>query len=96
MPAYIVATLDKIENPEVFAVYQASSMAIFRQYGGKSLVNSRKIETLDGNWQPLGLGVVEFESYEPAKNFYHSPEYQNLIDQRFHSADSAVTISDCP
>jgi uncharacterized protein (DUF1330 family) len=38
--------------------------------------------------------VVEFESYEQAKKFYDSPEYQAVIKQRFDSADSAVIIAD--
>ena len=38
--------------------------------------------------------VVEFESFELAKNFYDSPEYQAVINQRFNSADSAVIVVD--
>ncbi|MCS5669186.1 MAG: DUF1330 domain-containing protein, partial [Dehalococcoidia bacterium] len=48
----------------------------------------------DGDWHPSGVVVVEFETYELAKKFYDSPEYQAVIKQRFDSADSAVIIAE--
>ena len=90
MPGYIIATLNSINDPDAFAAYQKSASASFTQF----LLNSRNVETLDGDWQPSGVVVVEFESYEQAKKFYDSPEYQAVIKQRFDSADSAVIIAD--
>ena len=94
MPGYIIATLNNINDPDAFAQYQKSASASFAQYGAKFLLNSRAVETLDGDWQPSGVVVVEFESFELAKNFYDSPEYQAVINQRFNSADSAVIVVD--
>ena len=94
MPSYIIATLNSINDPDAFAAYQKSASASFTKYGAKFLLNSRNVETLDGDWQPSGVVVVEFESYEQAKEFYDSPEYQAVIKQRFDSADSAVIIAD--
>lgn len=94
MPGYIIATLNSIHDSYAFAEYQKSASASFNKYGAKFLVNSRNVEPLDGNWQPSGVVVVEFESYEQAKKFYDSPEYQAVITQRFDSADSAVIIAD--
>ena len=94
MPGYIIATLNSINDPDAFAAYQKSASASFAQYGAKFLLNSRTVETLDGDWQPSGVVVVEFENYEQAKKFYDSPEYQAVIKQRFDSADSAVILVD--
>ena len=94
MPGYIIATLNSINDPDAFAAYQKSASASFIKYGAKFLVNSRNVEALDGDWQPSGVVVVEFESYEQAKKFYNSTEYQAVIKQRFDSADSAVIIAD--
>ena len=74
--------------------FRRFARASFAQYGAKFLLNSRTVETLDGDWQPSGVVVVEFENYEQAKKFYDSPEYQAVIKQRFDSADSAVILVD--
>ena len=94
MPGYIIATLNSINDPDAFAAYQKSASTSFTQYRAKFLLNSRNVETLDGDWHPSGVVVVEFETYELAKKFYDSPEYQAVIKQRFDSADSAVIIAE--
>ena len=93
MPGYIIAALNSISDPDAFAAYQKSASTAFAEYRAKFLLNSRNVETLDGDWYPSGVVVVEFESYEQAKKFYNSPEYQAVIKQRFDSADSAVIIA---
>ena len=93
MPGYIIATLNSIKDPETFAAYQKSASTIFAQYGGRFLLNSQDVEILDGDWKPSGVVVVEFESYESAKRFYYSSEYQEIIGQRFNSSDSAVIMT---
>ena len=94
MPGYIIATLNTINDPDTFAAYQKSASTVFSRYGARFLVNSREVEFLDGDWRPFGVVVVEFESYEVAKEFYNSPEYQAIIEKRFDSSDSAVIITD--
>ena len=94
MPGYIIATLDCVNDPDAFAAYQRYASTTFAKYGAKFLLNSRNVESLDGDWKPSGVVVVEFESYERAKQFYDSPEYQAIIKQRFDSADSSAIILD--
>jgi uncharacterized protein (DUF1330 family) len=64
------------------------------QYGGKLVINSTKIDSGDGDWNPAGMVVLEFENVDQARKWYNSPEYQAVIGQRFNSADSAVIIVD--
>ena len=64
------------------------------QYGGKLVINSTKIDSGDGDWNPAGMVVLEFENVDLARKWYNSPEYQAVIGQRFNSADSAVIIVD--
>ena len=94
MPGYLIATLNSVNDPAGFAAYQKEASASFAKYGAKFLLNSRNAENLEGDWAPSGVVVVEFESYDQAKKFYNSPEYQAIIDQRFQSADSAVILVD--
>ena len=92
MPGYIIATINSINDPDAFAAYQKSASASFIKNGAKFLVNSRNVEALDGDWQPSGVVVVEFESYEQAKKFYNSPEYQECIKLRSENSDFELQI----
>lgn len=58
------------------------------------MINSTKIDSGDGDWNPAGMVVLEFENVDQARKWYNSPEYQAVIGQRFNSADSAVIIVD--
>ena len=93
MPGYLIATLDSIRDPDIFTAYQKAASNVFEQYGAQFVLNSREVENLDGDWHPYGIVVVEFESYELARKFYDSTEYQAIIGQRFDSAVSSVIIT---
>ena len=94
MPGYIIGQLREITDVDAFGAYQGAAIPVVRQYGGKLLMNSSKIDAANGDWSPEGMVVSEFESVEQARKFYDSPEYQAVFGQRFDSADSAVIIVD--
>ena len=73
---YIVAEV-KSDRPEALAAYRAASTAAVSQYGGRFLVRGGDAEVLEGPWSPpQRLVVLEFDSVDQARRFYHSPEYQ--------------------
>ena len=94
MPGFVIGQLKEISNPDAFGGYQGAAVPTVVQYGGKLVINSAKVEGADGDWSPTAVVVLEFESVEQARKWYHSPEYQAVVGQRFDSADSAVIIID--
>jgi uncharacterized protein (DUF1330 family) len=48
----------------------------------------------EGNWNPKRLVVVEFDSFEKAKAFYESKEYEPLRKLRQSSTDTDMIIVD--
>jgi uncharacterized protein (DUF1330 family) len=92
MAAYLMRSIKEIKDPAAFAAFQKSASSAFANYGGKFLLNSQKVESLDGDWAPMGLVIVEIVSYEDAKSFFYSPENQAAIGQRLQIADSAVIL----
>ena len=94
MPGYVIGQLNEIKNAEAFAAYQGAAGPTVRQYGGKLVFNSMKVDAGDGDWSPAGMVILEFESVEQARKWYNSPEYQAVIGQRLNSAASAVIIVD--
>ncbi len=77
---YIVARI-VVTNPEAYAEYVKDASAAIRQYGGKPLARGGAFEQLEGEARPRNV-VIEFESIEQAKRYYHSPEYQAAKKKR--------------
>ena len=44
-------------------------------YGGKFLVRGGRVQTLEGEWQPQRIVVLEFESAAKAKAWWSSQQY---------------------
>ena len=83
-----------INDKETFTAYQGVALPTIEQYGGKPLFFSTNIEAADGDWAPMGIIVVEFESSEASRKWYNSPECQAVIGQRLSSTDSNTVFMD--
>ena len=73
-PAYMVVDA-RSSDPERMAEYRRLAQIAVEKFGGRYLVRGSPYETLEGNWQPQRLVVLEFPSMDAAKMFYDSPEY---------------------
>jgi uncharacterized protein (DUF1330 family) len=71
---YIIANME-VTNPEQYADYRALAPAAIEAHGGTYLVRGGQSETLEGAFHSRTV-VLEFPSFEAAKTFYHSAEYE--------------------
>lgn len=74
MPGYVIANVN-VTDPGVFEEYRGMVPATIEAYGGKYLVRGGAADVAEGDWSPNRLVVIEFESVQKAKEWYHSPEY---------------------
>ena len=91
MAAYIVVQVD-IKDPERFAEYRTMVPATLEKYGGRFLVRGGALETLEGDWSPKRLVVLEFDSVEKAKGWWDSEEYREPKALRQASADTQLVV----
>jgi uncharacterized protein (DUF1330 family) len=82
MPAYIVAAVDRIDPEAYTNEYSQHARRVIADYGGKILTSNLRIEGLEGDNPPGRIVLVEFPTYERAKEWYESAEYQRLIPIR--------------
>ena len=71
---YVIARVT-VTNPEAYAEYAKGATAAIAKYNGRPLVRGGAHEALEGEARPRNV-VIEFESVEQARRYYHSPEYQ--------------------
>lgn len=91
MAAYLVVDIE-VTNPQRFEEYKKLAPAAIAKYGGRYVIRGGAYETLEGEWKPQRVTVVEFESMDKAKAFYYSPEYQTAIEARKGAANMKMLL----
>ncbi|MGE5804691.1 MAG: DUF1330 domain-containing protein [Ignavibacteria bacterium] len=91
MPAYIIVEV-KIRNQKEYEEYKKLVPATLKQYGGKFIVRGGKTETLEGNWSPERIVVIEFDNMEKAKTWWGSEEYSKAKKIRYQNAESKMIL----
>ena len=89
MAAYAIADVE-VTDPAKFQDYVSQVSATVEKYGGKYRVRGGAIEKAEGDWEPSRMVVIEFESMEQLKKWYHSQEYSGPMQLRHQSANANV------
>lgn len=74
MAAYLIAHID-VKDPVRYKDYIKMSPVSIEKYGGRFIARGGRTESLEGEWQPKRLVIVEFPSVERAKEWWASAEY---------------------
>tara|TARA_B100001057_G_C22410263_1_gene779402 strand:+ start:128 stop:436 length:309 start_codon:yes stop_codon:yes gene_type:complete len=75
MKGYIVCVYEKIEDDNLLKNYAIEAKKAVEKYNGKFLVRGGEKITTEGK-EFLRTAVLEFSSFDIAKNFFYSSEYQ--------------------
>lgn len=75
MPAYVIADVD-VHDPDRYADYRGESTATVAEHGGRWLVRGGAVETMEGDWQPGRVVVIEFPTMEAARGWWDSERYE--------------------
>ena len=85
-----------IRDPEGFKNYTALSAPAVRAAGGRYLIMGARPEFLEGSTEAHRIALVEFESAEHARAFYHSAAYQAAREKRLTAAEFRMTLLEGP
>ena len=91
MSAYVVIEII-IKNPEGYKEYKRLAPPTIAAYGGKYLARGGKAENLEGDWQPNRIVILQFESFEKAKQWLYSEEYREAKALRHKYATSNTIV----
>ena len=91
MSAYAILDLEVFDK-EKFQEYQNIAPQIIKKHGGKIVVLGGESIIQEGEWTPKRIVVVEFPSYEIAKDWSNSEEYQKAIELRKKGAKTNAII----
>ena len=91
MSAYAILDLEVFDQ-EKLREYQNLAPEIIKKYGGKIVVRGGESIVQEGEWVPKRIVIVEFPSYEIAKDWSNSEEYQKAIELRKKGAKTNAII----
>lgn len=74
MPAYIIVEVT-VHNPTEYEDYKKLTPGSLKNFQGKFIVRGGKTESLEGEWNPQRIVVLEFPTLEQAKGWWASEEY---------------------
>jgi uncharacterized protein (DUF1330 family) len=75
MAAYVIADVT-VTDPATMDEYRKLVPATLTPYGGRFVVRGGAHRTVEGDWKPNRLVVLEFPSMEHARRWYDSEEYR--------------------
>ena len=87
---YVIARVTVSDN-DAYVEYAKRARVAMAKYGARILVLAGEYEALDGEARPRNV-VLEFDSYEQAKRYFHSPEYQEARTFRTAEGVSVAEI----
>jgi len=93
MKAYLVLDLT-IHDLAGFKPYIAAIPAFIAKHGGKYIVQGAQPTTMEGDWTPQRLVVIEFPARENAQAFLSDPACQDLFRVRHETTTSKLLLVD--
>jgi uncharacterized protein (DUF1330 family) len=93
MPAFVIVEIE-VRDPEAYENYKSLVPASIAAYGGKFIARGGATESLEGEWTPERIVVLEFPSLERARQWWASPEYSEAKAIRMRAAQTRMIATE--
>ena len=93
MAAYLLARVE-VTDWDRYKEYTKKTPGAVAKYGGKFIIRAGEMVTLEGPEEMRRLVLIEFPSFEKAKDFYYSQEYQEAKQLREGAATGQFLVID--
>jgi uncharacterized protein (DUF1330 family) len=91
MSGYVFVDID-IVDPVGFDEYRKRVVPMVQKWGGQYLVAGGNVETLEGDWQPKRIVMIEFPSMSRAKEWLNCDEYREAGKIRHRTARTNMVL----
>ena len=93
MPAYVIADVT-VTDPATMEEYRKLVPPTLAKYDGRFVVRGGAHQTVEGDWKPNRLVILEFPSMEQAKRWYASEEYREPLAMRLRAGRTNLVMVD--
>ena len=92
MKAYLVLDLS-VNDFGGFKKYIAEIPAFIAKHSGKYIVQGAQPTTIEGDWKPERMVIIEFPESEKAEAFLGEPEIQDMSKLRNDTTTSQLVLA---
>lgn len=93
MAAYIIAEIN-VHDATGYEEYRRLAGATLAAFGGRFLVRGGATDTVEGEWRPQRVVVIEFPSTERARAWWASPQYAAARAIRQRTAVTRMIVAE--
>jgi uncharacterized protein (DUF1330 family) len=93
MKAYLVLDLS-VNDFSRFKKYIAEIPAFIAKHSGQYIVQGVQPITIEGDWKPERMVIIEFPEREKAEAFLSDPDTQDLFKVRHATTTSKLVLAD--
>ncbi len=91
MPAYVIVEVT-IHNPAEYEDYKKLTPQSLKPFDGKFIVRGGKVGSLEGDWKPERIVVLEFPDADNAQAWWSSEEYAPAKALRQRTAHTKMIL----
>lgn len=91
MPALVIVEIE-IEDPVAYEAYKKLTPATIEAFGGRFVVRGASTHSLEGDWNPQRLVVLEFPDVETAHLWWNSEAYSEAKSIRQQAASTKMLV----
>ena len=91
MAAYVIVNVSTT-NPSEYEEYKKMAQEAVARFGGRYIVRGGKMNVLEGSWTPTRVVILEFESFDNAREWWESEAYgpAKALRQRISTTDMVL------
>ena len=93
MKAYLILDIS-VNDFGGFRNYIAEIPAFIAKHSGKYIVQGVQPTTIEGDWKPERIVIIEFPERQKAEAFLGDPEIQDLFEVRHATTTSKLVLAD--
>jgi uncharacterized protein (DUF1330 family) len=91
MAAYVIVEVN-VENTLEYEEYKKLTPTTLAAFDGKFIVRGGQTETLEGEWQPDRIVILEFPTVDRAKEWWNSDDYTKAQAIRQRTAKTKMIV----
>lgn len=92
MSVYLIAAIEVLDR-EQYSEYEAGFIAAFSDFPGSILAVEESPQVLEGEWPYTRTVLMRFPDEASARNWYESPQYQELAKLRTAAARTRLVLT---
>jgi uncharacterized protein (DUF1330 family) len=92
MAAYVIAAVTDAWDQEKLAEYRERNTGAVAQHGGRFVARGGAHVTLEGDWDPKRIVIIEFPDVDAARGWYESEAYAPLRELRRSASVTDIVV----